>query len=1196
MGHLHNVPTKFLVDTGANVSMVHPSILELLPSSVTIEDSDMNIISANGENISVRGTVQLPCKFGKLKFTHKFVLAEITYAGILGADLLELFDATIDLKHKQLTMNNVTLELMVHNEYGVEQYVYASSTEVIPPQSEKIIHVYTEDRTKKGLGLIESSALYLDNSNDGLVIGRAVVNLEGEHYPVKVMNPGSFPIRISCNTRLSNMTPVLQVAEVGSLTSHSRRSAMTPVMQELYEKNCNELNEDEKAQFREMMIEWQDIFAQHPYDTGYCDYIPHTIDTGDAKPIRQKARRLSPHMRPEVDKCVTDLLEHGIISPSESPWASPIVMVLKPSGKWRFCLDYREINKVTRVDAWPLPRIDESLEALQGNTLFCKLDMASGYYNVAMDSRDKQKTAFTTGTGLYEFNVLPFGLRNAPSAFSRLMENVLAGLHFTDCLIYLDDVCTFGCNFSQVKQRLELIFAAFRKANFKLQPSKCIFFQKQMEYLGFIVSGNGIATDPSKVEKVKNWPVPRTLKQVRGFTGLTSYYRKFIPRYSEKAAPLYHLTKKGVNFVWTDECQIAFDTLKGDLCSPPVLAFPDFSQPFILDTDASGTAIGAVLSQVQDGKERVIAYASRTFSPAERNYSVTRRELLAVIHFVQHFKTYLYGKKFLLRTDHGSLRWLFNFKEPEGQVARWLEILAAYQFDIEHRKGSNHGNGDAMSRYPGRLGKQIAAIQIGQSAGEVNWGVLQASDPDLALLYRLKSSGADKPNGELIGTLSKTGKLYMAQWEQIIMDKGVLYRVWWESTGNRHLVVVPHTKHRDLLSVGHDSVIGGHLGIRKSVEKLRQDFWWIGLKKDVIAYIKSCRRCAQRKPSQKTRRAPLSHKPVGYPMERITMDIKGPLPTTSRGNKYILVISDYFTKFCEAFPMNNQEAETVADILCRHWITRYGVPRQIHTDCGTNFESKLVKTVCQKLGIHKTHTVPYNPKSDGLVERMMKTIGQMLSAYVGEDQLDWDLHVSFIMMAYRASVQESSGYTPNKLLFGRENSTPLSILREPKPDLHFLSIDNYLDKLQEVLSLTHTFVRDHLQQAQLRQKSYYDRNVHGKPYRPGDLVWKAIKRVKRGRTWSLAPHFEGPYIVEEVLSDVNYRIRHVDRTTSVVEHFDHLKPYEKRDETVHSSGPSELTETDADHNNGNGDISGTEQRHSKRVKSKPNRYGDFVYY
>ena len=203
MGHLHNVPTKFLVDTGANVSMVHPSILELLPSSVTIEDSDMDIISANGENISVRGTVQLPCKFGKLKFTHKFVLAEITYAGILGADLLELFDATIDLKHKQLTMNNVTLELMVHNEYGVEQYVYASSTEVIPPQSEKIIHVYTEDRTKKGLGLIESSALYLDNSNDGLVIGRAVVNLEGEHYPVKVMNPGSFPIQISCNTRLS---------------------------------------------------------------------------------------------------------------------------------------------------------------------------------------------------------------------------------------------------------------------------------------------------------------------------------------------------------------------------------------------------------------------------------------------------------------------------------------------------------------------------------------------------------------------------------------------------------------------------------------------------------------------------------------------------------------------------------------------------------------------------------------------------------------------------------------------------------------------------------------------------------------------------------------------------------------------------------------------------------------------------------
>jgi hypothetical protein len=395
------------------------------------------------------------------------------------------------------------------------------------------------------------------------------------------------------------------------------------------------------------------------------------------------------------------MLDKDIIKPSASPWASPIVLVQKKDGTVRLCVDYHKVNSVTRKDAYPLPRIDDTLDTLAGSCWFSTLDLVSGYWQVEVTEADQEKTAFCTPEGLFQFKVMPFGLCNAPATFQRLMDMVLAGLQWSNCLVYLDDVIIPGRTFEEHMENLQSVLERFRNAGLMLKLTKCSFCKKQTSFLGHIVSADGVATDPSKTAKVSSWPQPTSVKEVQQFLGFANYYRRFVRDYAAIARPLHRLTERGREFLWTEDCQVAFDSLKKSLTTSPVLAFPDLSKPFILDTDASDTGIGAVLSQLSDdGTERVVAYASRTLSKPERRYCVTRRELLAVVYFTRHFRPYLLGRHFTLRTDHGSLTWLWNFREPEGQLARWLERLQEYDFRIVHRPGRKHGNADGLSRSP----------------------------------------------------------------------------------------------------------------------------------------------------------------------------------------------------------------------------------------------------------------------------------------------------------------------------------------------------------------------------------------------------------------------------------------------------------------------------------------------------------------
>ncbi len=686
-----------------------------------------------------------------------------------------------------------------------------------------------------------------------------------------------------------------------------------------------------------------------------------------------------------MQELLAGMLKSEVVQPSSSPWASPIVLVKKKDNSFRFCVDYRKLNDVTHKDAYPLPRIDDTLDSLSGSKWFSTIDLLSGYWQVEVAEEDRPKTAFCTTEGLFEFKVMPFGLSNAPATFQRLMDLVLSGLPWSQCLVYLDDVIILGRTFSEHLANLNSVIGRLREAGLKLQPKKCNFLRHEVSYLGH-VSDKGVTADPAKIERVASWPIPTTTKAVQQFLGFAGYYRRFIQNFADIARPLHRLTERNATFKWSKESQLAFEELKSRLISAPVLAYPDFSKNFLLDTDASDTGIGAVLSQVDDdGKEHVIAYASRLLSKPERRYCVTRRELLAVVVFTKHFRHFLIGTHFTLRTDHGSLTWLKNFREPDGQMARWLERLQEFDFSIVHRPGKKHQNADALSRLPcqqcGRdsHSEDVPVVALTSFVGGESLGKLQEEDASMGLLMQAKLQG-EKPSLARIKGLSKDARRLFQLWDQLVMKTGILYRQY-ENPDDSTITLqqlVPESKREEVLKEMHQGVLSGHLGEDKTLARVKERFYWPGYHNDVRDWCRRCPDCAATKSANPKNRAPLQSVKVGSPMQMVAVDIMGPFPESDNGNTHILVVGDYFTRYMGAYAIPNQEASTVARILTNEFFFRFSPPEQLHSDQGKQFESQLVAEVCKLLGITKTRTTPYHPQSDGLIERFNCTLLSML--------------------------------------------------------------------------------------------------------------------------------------------------------------------------------------------------------------------------
>ena len=1019
----------------------------------------------------------------------------------------------------------------------------------IPGRVEMLIQGHANKTLQANVGMIGPAESFQGRSQN-IQVAYAVVSPCARAVPLKIMNTSKEPVELVAGTTVAQFSPLV----TSGTTCYTRTNARDKNAFSCSAVNASEslrskfdeaidpsLSMHEKQKLERLLLDYSDVFSD---ELGYVDVVSHKIDTGDNAPIKQRPRRLPYTYRNETSKHVKEMLDQNVIQPSTSAWASPVVLVRKKDGQLRFCVDYRKLNQISKCEAFPLPNISDLLDSLTDAKLFSTLDLHSAYWQIPMDPSDREKTAFTTQNGLYEFLRMPFGLASAPSTFQRMMEIVLSGLSFEMCLCYLDDVIIFSKTFDEHCERLRAVLSRFRQHNLRVKLPKCTFGARQVRYLGHLISAYGIQPDPRKIEAVQTLSTPDSIKSVRSFVGLASYYRRFIKDFSTIAAPLTDLTKKNARFNWSEACEHAFQTLKNLLCSAPILSYPEFDKNFILQTDASDVGLGAILSQKDDlGNEKVVAYASRTLTDRERKFSATEKEALAVVFGTKHFRVYLLGRKFELITDHNSLRWLKSM-EPKGRIARWIMDLQEFDFSITHKSGRLHTNVDALSRLP-RNTNSIYNTHAPSDAANIstitidpvlNLLDLQRQDPVLSRVIASKLAEKGRPAFQEWRDDPEL-RCFWFNYNKLFLRDGLLTRRFQQTQNSfpDYSIVIPQSLIPQVLQGVHDCPFAGHLGITRTLDRIRSRFFWPQMRQTVEDYIASCKICSQHNQPTSSGKAPLKPIEVGEPFTFWAMDYMGPLPVTTRGNKHILVVMDHFTKWCEAFATPDQKARTVAEILVNKVFSRFGPPAVLHSDQGANFESNLMHDICTLMGISKSRTTAYHPQCDGLVERQNRSLQAMLTAFCSQHREDWDLWLDSVVYAYNTSRHESLGVSPYEVVFGRLPRIPLE-LELGLPLVNPMTQSEYVSDTRKALQDIREIARAHLHQARLHQAAHYNqRTPEWKPFEVGQTVW-----LKRPKHWKFGGKWVGPY---EIISrtGVNYKIRAETGKEKVVHH-NNLKP------------------------------------------------------
>ena len=846
----------------------------------------------------------------------------------------------------------------------------------------------------------------------------------------------------------------------------------------------------------------------------HIDLIP------DATPISRTPYRFAPAELAELKKQLDELLEKGFIRPSVSPWGAPVLFVKKKDGTMRLCIDYREINKITIKNRYPLPRIDDLFDQLRGAQVFSKIDLRSGYHQLRIAKEDVSKTAFRTRYGHYEFLVMPFGLTNAPAAFMDLMQRYLRPYLDKFVVVFIDDILVYSRSREEHEEHLRMILELLRKEKLYGKFSKCEFWLEEISFLGHMVSKGGISVDPEKIKAITDWPIPRNVTEVRSFLGLAGYYRKYVENFSKVARPMFKLLKKGIRFQWNERHTIAFEELKKRLTTAPVLAMPDCSKPFEVYCDASFEGLGCVL--MQEGK--VIAYASRQLRPHEVNYPVHDIELAAVIFALKLWRHYLYGLPCKIYTDHQNLRYVFNQKELNMRQRRWLEVIKDYDLEIVYHPGKANKVADALSRRPRvsvnaimsvpwelyremqSLGLEICSRhEVGQYLGAMTIQPTlfdriieaQLEDPEIVeLIHRVEKNETDAFELGERGELRMNGRLCVPNQFEL---------------------------KNEILKEGHQSLFHLHPGRDKMIEEIREIFWWKGLRKDVSDFVSKCLVCQRVKFERQKSSGLLQPLPVpDWKWDSISMDFVVGLPRTQRGNDVIWVIVDRLTKVARFVPMKNTwGAKQLADAYVREIVRLHGVPRTIVSDRDPKFLSRFWEKLQEAFGSKLCLSTAFHPATDGQTERTIQTLEDLLRCCVLDFEGSWEDKLPMVEFAYNNSFQSSIRMAPYEALYGRKCRVPLCW------DLMDRTIPEGPDVIQESIDAL-KIVQQNMRAAQSRQKSYADNRRKMLQFEVGDKVFLKVsptRGVQRfGVRGKLSPKFIGPFEILRRVGEVSYEL------------------------------------------------------------------------
>ena len=989
-----------------------------------------------------------------------------------------------------------------------------------------ILEAITEfDKNAEAFVVVTNNSPYCYQFNKNQIIGAAERFCDYEACEVP-SNLHQLPSNVNINKKVKEF--IGQINESYNETPIHLNTDPPKSPQERWERIRQQIKLDHikdigiRKSYENLLHEFQDIISVNKYEIGRTSALVHKIKLKDQDPIHKKQFRIPLEHEQELNDYVNQLLKSNCIELSKSPYNAPIFLVKKKDNSNRVVCDFRFLNWNTIPDKYSIRDCKDCIDTIgkNGSKIFSSIDLTSSFWQMTIAPESREATAFSIpGRARYHWISMAMGLQGATSSFARLMDLVLQGIQ--GMISYIDDLVTHSSTHEQQIQILRNVFLRFRKYNLKMNPRKCKFGASEIEYLGVHIDGNGVRPGEDKALAIKQFPVPDSPKKIRQFFGICNYFRQFIPNFATLAVPLTKLTS--INDSWKrgelpPKALESFYALRDKLSARPIIMFPKQGQRYYLYTDASiGDAIhkgglGAVLCQKDElNRMRPVAYASRTLRDSENKYCSYRMEIAAGIWAINYFDVYLRGKQFTWFTDNKPL--VDRSKLQQKKLDELQQLLLDYQVEIIHTPKERNILADALSRnaidieIPNQ--EQIDAIEedvdIGCPLNEDDMVKLQMTDPFIRHLYKFlhyNDIPSDPQTAKDIQNLAK---------HCFIQDNGLIRRkIVRQKFPLRTPIITPKSMTTRILEAAHKAKWAGHGGIFRTHERIIEHYWWPKLANDVIQYIAHCPTCQLAK-STPAKPAPLQPIVIpDAPNVRIHLDLMGPLKSFD-DNKYILVITDAWTKFMEIVPLKDKSAETIAQAFLHKWISVFSVPKQIVTDNGTEFANQIMQALEKKFNFKHNLTAPYHSQSNSPAESFNRSIIKYLKAMLDNDTLDWVDRLDWLKLAYNTTVHKTTLTTPFALTFAFSPKLPYFDLDRPRT---FYSDDLATESF---MKLRHEFQKAYANSndALKKEKEYYDRKAKERSFDVGDKVmlqeYKFIK--KEGENNKFRRNFDGPYTV-----------------------------------------------------------------------------------
>jgi len=1083
-----------MIDSGATISFIHQNLAQ--QHNLPLAQHSLQISLANGSTHTSHHATTLVMQSHSQHFsTHTFQLIALgNYAIILGMDWLRSHNPYIDWEKRTITMpclHQHTLDKLsplAQSTIPRSIPIFQDQERILSPPSKPKSTLITP--TKHASGFNQPSKFAKNQSATN----------------ISIISNAQLRQILKTNQGVGYVLDVFQIEELASATINDNSAPEPKPTVQLPEKY---------AEYAQVFSKMQaDKLPPHrPYDHNIPVVEGATVPFGPVYNLSQTELQV-------LHEYIQENLAKGFIRRSESPAGAPVLFFKNKDRSLRLCVDYRGLNKVTIPNRCPLPLISETFDRLGKAKYFTKLDMRGAYNLLRIKEGDEWKTAFRCRYGHFEYTVMPFGLMNAPGTFQAFANDVLRDYLDDFVVLYIDDILIYSDNLEEHTAHVRKVLSKLQDAGLCLKLEKCSFDKDKVEFLGFVIGTDGISMDPAKVAAIRDWPTPSSVSDVQCFLGFSNFYRRFVRKYSHIAAPLTALLKKNTNFAWTASAQAAFTELKLRFTSNPVLRHFQPDRPCVIETDASDKALGAVCSQRdRDGRLHPIAYYSRKLLPAELNYQIYDKELLAIVSAFKHWRHYLEFSPATTEviTDHRNLEYFTTTRQLSRRQVRWSEILSDYNFTIRYRPGSQNAAADALSRRdnPGEGG----AAQHGKTEMTLLppiqiLNIIQARSlqPEtLAIQEKIKTL---IPNDPYFGPiLIKTTKPNSDNAQYSIQD-GLLLR--------DGLVCIPDDSElkKQILQECHDAPAAGHFGIAKTSDLVSRTFYWPSMWRYIKDYINGCDTCQRTKSS--------THKPYGLlqplpvpdcPWTSVSMDFITQLPP-SNGYTAICVFVDRFTKMAHFAPTHdNINAQDTVRLFLERVFSAHGLPDDIVSDRGVTFTSAFTSTIFKALGINQKLSTAYHQRTDGQTERVNSILEQYLRGYIDYQQMDWSTLLPIAEFAYNNTTHSTTGTTPFFANLGYHPKFTITIPRVSKDNAPAQERVQTLKNLYAEMQLNiHTAIEQHTRNFDTRAQPQPNLQV-------GDLVWLDARNLQTNRPCKKLDYKRvGPYRILEKIGTRSFRL------------------------------------------------------------------------